>query len=77
MPFLVRNDPDTPCQPNGAHHPHLLVCGDYEDNCWDDLEDGRGYMPYHVLACCVCNEEWPCTTKKDHIIERRSRHVRG
>lgn len=76
MPSLVRSDPETSCQPNDAHHPHLLVCGDYEDNCWDDYGDGRGFMPYHILACCLDDQEWPCDTKKKHIQERKEKHVR-
>lgn len=75
MPTLVRAEPDTPCQPEGAHHPHLYVCGDQEDcGCWDDLGDGRGYMPYHELSCCVCGHLWPCPVKKAHLDSRRDAH---
>ncbi len=74
MPGLERENPNTPCQPNGAHHPHLLVCSDLDDDCWDDLGDGRGWMQYHELTCCVCNSEWPCDTKKRHTQERRRAH---
>ena len=63
MPFLERENPETPCQPNGAHHPHRMTCGDSDCDCWQDADDGR---PYGLLACCVCHEEWPCPTKRSH-----------
>jgi hypothetical protein len=74
MPGLERMNPDTPCQPDGQHHPHLYICNDPEDDCWDDLGDGHGYLPYHAQECCVCRGTWPCETKRIHIAERRAKH---
>lgn len=75
MPMLERYTPSTSCQPNEAHHPHLMICSDPDDECWDDLDDGRGYMQYHELTCCVCRQDWPCDTKKAHVAERKRQKI--
>lgn len=67
--MLVRVNPDTPCQPNGAHHPHRWRCDDPYD-C-----GGPGFpCDYAPLDCCVCGQEWPCETKQAHEAERRREH---
>jgi len=68
-PWLVRENPNTPCQPDGAHHPHSLICGDNECDCYEDTEDGR---PYRQLTCCVCRQDWPCETKRSHIADMKT-----
>jgi len=65
---LVRVNPETPCQPAEAHHPHRWVCVDLDCGC--DYLDGE---PYRALRCCVCNQDWPCPTKQQHEQERRER----
>jgi hypothetical protein len=72
MPYLERKNPETPCQPNGAHHPHRLVCSDPDDDCWDEWQPGK-FGPYNRLACCVCDQDWPCETKRAHIQEHATR----
>ena len=67
MPLLVRENPETPCQPGGAHHPHRMVCSDPDCDCSTDTEDGR---PYSALTCCVCHQDWPCETKRAHETSR-------
>jgi hypothetical protein len=65
MPDLVRVNPDTPCQPDGAHHPHRWECIDPQ--C-----DYPGVpCDYAPLTCCVCHQEWPCDTKQEHTAARR------
>lgn len=54
MPWLVRINPESPCQ-EGQHHPHRLGC--------EDPECGCGLV---VQVCCVCDHDWPCPTKKSH-----------
>jgi len=61
--FFVRVNPETPCQPNGAHHPHRWTCTD--PDCAPE-----GYCDYAPLICCVCNQEWPCETKRSHDAEK-------
>ena len=67
MPWLTRANPETACQPDGAHHPHRLVCDDTECDCVLDLGE-----PFNSLVCCVCRWEWPCPTKKEHEKERHA-----
>lgn len=68
MTLLVRENPETPCQPDGAHHPHKLVCDD--PDC-----EGEGLaceLAYDgLLRCCVCGGDWPCSTKREHEAARR------
>lgn len=69
MSNLVRDNPETACQPDGAHHPHMWVCDD--PDC-----DGEG-MPCElayegILICCVCGGDWPCKTKRQHMAERKA-----
>lgn len=71
MPLLVRWYPEVPCQPEPAHHPHLYICSDPDDDCHDDLEDGKGFMEFHELQCCVDGQKWPCETKKEHTEAKR------
>ena len=66
MPWLERANPETPCQPEGAHHPHRLRCSDSDCDCWLTL----GGEEYSVLACCVCGQDWPCETKRNHKTNR-------
>lgn len=77
MPFLVRQSV-YPCPSVESevevHHPHLMVCSEQDDDCWDDLNDGRGFMPYHELQCCIDGQEWPCDVKKAHAEQRRKLH---
>lgn len=61
MSLMVRQNPETPCQPNGAHHPHRWVCID--EDCGCDWLDGRHYSR---LECCVDGQDWPCETKRAH-----------
>lgn len=72
MSHLVRMNPETPCQSDGAHHPHRWVCVDPECGCEDDYDDGQGFGPYRPLDCCVCGQEWPCATKRQHVAERKA-----
>lgn len=67
MPWLERQNPETPCQPDGAHHPHRMICGDSDCDCWQD--DGQ---PYSLLTCCVCGQDWPCETKRTHVADRKA-----
>lgn len=54
MPYFERVNPDTPCPPTGAHHPHKWQCTD--PDC-----DGWGVRcEYAPLICCVCDQAWPC-----------------
>lgn len=63
MPIPVRTNPETPCQPDGAHHPHRWHC--------PDPECGGAYRcEFDELICCVCNEYWPCTTNREHAAAR-------
>jgi hypothetical protein len=71
MPMLVRENPKTPCQPDGAHHPHRMICGDPDCDCWQDADDGQ---PFNVLTCCIDGEDWPCNTKRGHEAARRAAH---
>lgn len=48
--FFVRVHPETPCQPNGAHHPHRWQCTD--PDCAPE-----GYCDYAPLICCVCKQD--------------------
>lgn len=57
-PTFVRVNPETPCQPNGAHHPHRW-------NCVDPDCAPEGYCEYAPLLCCVCSQEWPCDTRQE------------
>ena len=66
MSLLVRKNPDTPCQPAGAHHPHRLVCVD--EDCGCDWLTGQ---PYTDLRCCIDGQSWPCETKRGHQAARR------
>lgn len=68
MPMLVRKNPETPCPPDGAHHPHRMICNDYECDCWMDTDNGE---PYQRLDCCVCGQPWPCPTKLAHVEARK------
>ena len=68
MPIVMRANPETTCQPDGAHHPHLMICSDYPDcDCWQYTDDG---MPYSRLECHVCGQNWPCETKRRHVAHR-------
>lgn len=72
---IVRTNPDTPCPPSGAHHPHRWEC-DNEDCCpyfenWE--KNGAGEMVWlgrMGLDCCVCGQTWPCETKRAHVKAR-------
>jgi len=70
MPDLVRVNPDTPCQPDGAHHPHRWECVDPDCDGWGVRCD------YAPLDCCICNREWPCDTKQEHEAAR-AKHRTG
>ena len=59
MPWMERANPETPCQPNGAHHPHRFVCGDTDCDCYETFGE-----PLSDLRCCVCGQDWPCDTKR-------------
>ena len=68
MPWLERQNSETPCAPNGAHHPHRMWCSDVECDCADDSDDGS---PFSLLECCVCGQDWPCKTKARIEVSRR------
>jgi hypothetical protein len=53
--MMIRVNPETPCQPDGAHHPHKWRCDDPVD-CGGP-EDPCDWEP---LLCCVCGGVWPC-----------------
>lgn len=77
--MIVRANPDTPCQPNDAHHPHRYHCDD-PDCCGPEnwRENGVGefvWLGKLGLECCVCGQDWPCATKRQHVVARASAHA--
>jgi hypothetical protein len=72
MPYLERANPRTECPTTGAHHPHRMICGDPDDDCYDEWRPGK-WEQYNLLQCCVCAEEWPCPTKQRNRLLRRLR----
>jgi hypothetical protein len=48
-----------------------MVCGDIDDDCWDEWRPDK-YEPYNILTCCIDGQEWPCRTKVQHEIYRKA-----
>ncbi|WPH57685.1 hypothetical protein [Mycobacterium phage WXIN] len=77
--MIERINPDTPCAPNGAHHPHRWACFDPDccgPECWE--ENGVGepiWLGEQGIWCCICGENWPCKTKQQHVAERKERNA--
>lgn len=72
--MIVRTNPETPCPADGAHHPHRWTCDD-PACCGPDCfsENGIGELVWageQGLWCCVCGQNWPCETKRQHDADR-------
>lgn len=73
--MIVRVNPQTPCQPDGAHHPHRYACYDM-DCCGPEAFDEKGnWLGELGLECCVCYETWPCKTKREHVLSRKEKKL--
>jgi len=53
---------------NEPHHPNRWYLCDDPDCC----ENG---CP--VLTCAVCQEDWPCPTKREHVAARKAQNAKS